>query len=89
MCRERWAYHLAPGIKKGDWIADEDQLILKLVDELPKSSRGTPWAEIAKSLDGRAVNDIKNRYKKLNKPRCDAESDAAPAAKRQKRETKS
>jgi myb proto-oncogene protein len=56
-CRERWLNYLAPGIIRGNWTADEDEIIKKQVKE-----QGTKWTRIRKLLPGRTENDIKNRW---------------------------
>ena len=56
-CRERWCNHLNPDIKKGPWSAEEDALLEEVHAEL-----GSKWSLIAKRLNGRSENDVKNRW---------------------------
>jgi len=56
-CRERYHNHLAPDIRKGFWTHEEDAKILSL-----KTVWGNQWAKIAKELNGRSDNAVKNRY---------------------------
>eukprot|EP01127_Copromyxa_protea_P023330 TRINITY_DN8709_c0_g1_i1.p1 TRINITY_DN8709_c0_g1~~TRINITY_DN8709_c0_g1_i1.p1 ORF type:complete len:655 (+),score=155.84 TRINITY_DN8709_c0_g1_i1:32-1996(+) len=56
-CRERWANHLDPGVKKGDWQPWEDEMIVKL-----QRVHGNKWAKMTKDLPGRTDNAIKNRF---------------------------
>jgi len=56
-CRERWHNHLNPDVRKDAWSQEEDALIFDLVEQ-----HGTKWATIAKTLEGRTDNAIKNRY---------------------------
>ncbi|CEL99472.1 unnamed protein product [Vitrella brassicaformis CCMP3155] len=59
-CRERWVLHVDPTIKKGEWTEEEDHLIVAKQREW-----GNCWADISRCLEGRAVQDVKNRWHQL------------------------
>ena len=56
-CRERWYNHLDPAIRKDPWTPEEDKLIIEMHDKI-----GNKWAEIAKLLNGRPSNTVKNHW---------------------------
>ena len=61
-CRERYYNHLSSGLKKGEWDNEEDQYIIDMQGQI-----GNKWSEIAKGLPGRTENQVKNRWKSLQK----------------------
>ncbi|KAK8686193.1 hypothetical protein V6N13_125220 [Hibiscus sabdariffa] len=73
-CRLRWANYLRPGIKRGDFTAEEDQTIIKLHAEL-----GNRWATIARHLPRRTDHEVKNYWHAHLKKRL-VNSDVYPAA---------
>ncbi|KAF4504956.1 hypothetical protein G6O67_006961 [Ophiocordyceps sinensis] len=58
-CAKRWQHGLDPQFKRGNWTADEDKLLLSLVQQY-----GRDWKRIQShgSMCNRSKNDVKNRY---------------------------
>lgn len=68
-CRDRYSNYLDSRLFKRDWTPEEDELIVSYYRAL-----GPHWVDIAKHLDGRSGNNVKNRWHKyisktlFNKP---------------------
>lgn len=55
--RERWINALDPSIRREAWTAEEDRIVLEAYRAM-----GSRWKEIARLLNGRTENMIKNRW---------------------------
>jgi len=68
-CRLRWCNQLNPSVKKEPFSAEEDAKILEA-----HKIHGNKWAIIARSLEGRTDNSIKNHWNSTLKRRCGEQS---------------
>ena len=67
-CRDRWCQYLSPKSNLSPWSKEEENLLVKLVQEYKGK-----WLEILKRFPGRSYNQIKNKYKTLERRKKVAE----------------
>ncbi|EAR97265.1 Myb-like DNA-binding domain protein (macronuclear) [Tetrahymena thermophila SB210] len=78
-CRERWFNNLNPNVKKGNWTAEEDDMIFQ-----GYLQHGSSWSRIAKNLEGRTENSVKNRfYSTVRKLLSDSEKNGGKGSEQQ------
>jgi len=67
-CLQRWSKVLTPGLKKGQWSPDEDELLIKLAQEQlnkcdEECKRGRiPWGIVKKGIPGRTAKQCRERW---------------------------
>ena len=56
-CLHRWQKVLRPGLVKGPWTKEEDEMIIKCI-----KSKVTKWSEIAENIQGRIGKQCRERW---------------------------
>ncbi|XP_049376767.1 myb-related protein 308-like [Solanum stenotomum] len=87
-CRLRWVNYLKPGLNRGTFTPEEDDLIVRLYTLL-----GSRWSLIAGRIPGRTDNDIKNYWntsllKKLKAQGNEPRKHKSQAKKRRRKKEK-
>ena len=63
-CRDRWCQYLSPKSNLAPWTPEEEDLLMKLAEQYKGK-----WLEIMKMFPGRSYNQIKNKWKTLERRR--------------------
>ena len=65
-CREKWSNVLDPFLNRGEYSAEEDELIMKLCEERGSNTDDSCfWSKIAQSFRNRTDNQIYRRWTML------------------------
>ncbi|EMS60001.1 Transcription factor MYB86 [Triticum urartu] len=78
-CRLRWINYLRPGLKRGMFSQEEEDVVINLQAKL-----GNKWSQIAMHLPGRTDNEVKNYWNSYLKKRVmqlGSNSSSNPASK--------
>lgn len=78
--RERWLNHLSPSVTKRPWSIEEDNVIIENHKRI-----GNCWSRIAKLLQGRSDNSVKNRYYTTLRRRIASTSSSTDSDRKRKR----
>ncbi|KAH9253643.1 hypothetical protein BASA81_008261 [Batrachochytrium salamandrivorans] len=63
-CLQRWNKVLKPGLKKGTWQPEEDDLLARQVGEFLDTGADSPnWTSIAKHIEGRTAKQCRERWR--------------------------
>ena len=62
-CNQRWTRALDPSISREPWSAEEDQQLIKIVNQMGECG----WRRIASQLDGRTDLQCRHRYLQLKR----------------------
>ncbi|RRT66648.1 hypothetical protein B296_00018818 [Ensete ventricosum] len=72
-CRLRWINYLRPGLKRGNFSAEEEETVINLQAKL-----GNRWSQIATHLPGRTDNEVKNYWNSYLKKRVTKAQNSDP-----------
>ncbi|KQJ92886.1 myb-related protein 305 [Brachypodium distachyon] len=70
-CRLRWINYLRPGLKRGMFSQEEEDVVINLQAKL-----GNKWSQIAMHLPGRTDNEVKNYWNSYLKKRVMSSSNS-------------
>ena len=56
-CRDRYTNYLVPGVFQGEWMKEEDKLLIQLYEKI-----GPKWSILQRYIPYRSATNIKNRW---------------------------
>lgn len=60
-CLHRWQKVLKPGLRKGQWVKDEDDIVRDLVVKMGGAAH-VKWSTVAEHLPGRLGKQVRERW---------------------------
>ncbi|KAH9257767.1 hypothetical protein BASA81_004233 [Batrachochytrium salamandrivorans] len=67
-CHQRYTKALRPGLKKGSWTTDEDDMLISMTLNGAMERGEMDWVELCKHIEGRTPKQCRERWKNVLDP---------------------